>query len=67
MVPCLFIRCAAPSQLVFASCITDPLVSHGRHFCCTVYAMCNINSLLTNGIVCEAELADTLLGLMAVE
>lgn len=33
------------------SCTTDPLVHHGRHFCRTVHALCNVSALLTNGIV----------------
>ncbi|KAH7905470.1 hypothetical protein BJ138DRAFT_1138263 [Hygrophoropsis aurantiaca] len=30
---------------------SDPLVSHGRHFGHTVFALCNYPSLLTNGIL----------------
>ncbi|KAG1817898.1 hypothetical protein EV424DRAFT_1540254 [Suillus variegatus] len=30
---------------------SDPLLSHGRHFGCTVFALCNYPSLLTNGIL----------------
>ncbi|KAG1738830.1 uncharacterized protein EDB91DRAFT_1237634 [Suillus paluster] len=30
---------------------SDPLVSHGRHFGRTVFALCNYPSLLTNGIL----------------
>jgi len=29
----------------------DPLVHHGRHFGRTVYAMCNVRSLITNGVL----------------
>jgi hypothetical protein len=29
----------------------DPLVHHGRHFCRTVHAMCNIHALLTQSII----------------
>lgn len=31
--------------------ISDPLVHHGRHFGRTVHAMCNIQALVTNGIL----------------
>jgi hypothetical protein len=30
---------------------SDPLVHHGRHFGCTVHAMCNVQALITNGIL----------------
>ena len=30
---------------------SDPLVHHGRHFGRTVYAMCNVRSLITNGLL----------------
>jgi hypothetical protein len=33
------------------SCVSDPLVSHGRHFCRTVHALCNIKALLTNSLL----------------
>jgi len=39
-------------------CLTDPLVHHGRHFGRTVHALCNIHTLLTNGILRLVELAD---------
>jgi len=39
-------------------CHTDPLVHHGRHFCRTVHALCNIDVLLTNGISRITEQAD---------
>jgi hypothetical protein len=29
---------------------SDPLVHHGHHFGRTVYAMCNVRSLITNGL-----------------
>jgi hypothetical protein len=38
--------------------MTDPLVHHGRHFGCTVHALCRVHTLLTNGILREVELAD---------
>jgi hypothetical protein len=41
------------------SCIrhsSDPLVHHGRHFGRTVYAMCNVRSLITNGLLRLEEL-----------
>jgi hypothetical protein len=40
------------------SCVPDPLVHHGRHFCRTIHALCNIQALLTNGILRSVELAD---------
>ena len=33
------------------SCLTDPLVHHGRHFGRTEHALCNVRTLLTNGLV----------------
>jgi hypothetical protein len=30
---------------------SDPLVHHGRHFGRTVYAMCNVRSLITNALL----------------
>ena len=30
---------------------SDPLVHHGRHFGRTVYAMCNVRLLITNGLL----------------
>ena len=41
-----------------ARCISDPLIGHGRHFCRTVHALCNIKTLLTNGILRIGEQAD---------
>lgn len=40
------------------SCISDPLVHHGRHFGRTVHALCNVNALITNGILRLGELVD---------
>lgn len=37
---------------------SDPLVSHGRHFCRAVHALCNVKALLTNGILRLGELAE---------
>jgi hypothetical protein len=31
---------------------------HGRHFCRTVHAMCNIHALLINGILRDVEQAE---------
>ena len=28
----------------------DPLVHHGRHFGRTIHGLCNVNTLITNGI-----------------
>jgi len=38
--------------------IPDPLVHHGRHFGRTVHALCNIQALLTNGLLRMGELSD---------
>lgn len=46
------------SQSLLFSCTADPLVHHGRHFCRTVHALCNIQALLTNGVARMVELAD---------
>jgi hypothetical protein len=40
------------------SCSADPLVHHGRHFGRTIHALCNVNMLITNGIMRDVELAD---------
>jgi hypothetical protein len=40
------------------SCNTDPLIHHGHHFCRTVHALCNVQALLTNGILRSVELAE---------
>jgi len=45
-------------QAVISS-TTDPLVHHGRHFCRTVHAMCNLQALLTNGVLLEVKQAET--------
>lgn len=36
----------------------DPLVSHGRHFGRTVHALCNVQALITNGLLRMGEQAD---------
>jgi len=41
-----------------ASCTSDPLIGHGRHFGRTVHALCNVRALLTNGTVRLGEQAD---------
>ncbi|KZP06421.1 hypothetical protein FIBSPDRAFT_966463 [Athelia psychrophila] len=38
--------------------VSDPLVSTGRHFCRTVFAMCHPVALLTNGLAREVELEE---------
>ncbi|KAG2092958.1 uncharacterized protein F5147DRAFT_747984 [Suillus discolor] len=38
---------------------SDPLISHGRHFSRTVFALCNYLSLLTNGILRLEQMEDT--------
>jgi hypothetical protein len=47
--------------------VTDPLVHHGRHFGRTVHALCNVQSLLTNGLLLEAELVDQPLESLSAE
>ena len=42
-------------QRTFISSKSDALVHHGRHFCRTIHAMCNIHALLTQSIVREVE------------
>ncbi|KAG1789484.1 uncharacterized protein HD556DRAFT_1433656 [Suillus plorans] len=39
--------------------MSDPLISHGRHFGRTVFALCNYPSLLTNGILRLEQMEDT--------
>ena len=43
---------------IFGSCLTDPLISHGRHFGQTVHALCNVKALITNSLLCLGELVD---------
>ncbi|KAG1879046.1 hypothetical protein F4604DRAFT_1880062 [Suillus subluteus] len=38
---------------------SDPLISHRRHFGCTVFALCNYPSLLTNGILRLEQMEET--------
>ncbi|KIJ59551.1 hypothetical protein HYDPIDRAFT_100521 [Hydnomerulius pinastri MD-312] len=38
--------------------VQDPLVHHGRHFGCVVHAFCNVQTLITNGLVLMGELED---------
>jgi hypothetical protein len=33
------------------SCMTDPLVHHGRHFGRTVHSLCNVTALVNNGLL----------------
>ena len=40
------------------SCVSDPLVHHGRHFGRTIHAMSNVHVLITNGLLRMGELAD---------
>jgi len=39
------------------ACRSDPLVSYGRHFGRTVHALCNVQTLVTNGLLRLGELA----------
>lgn len=38
---------------------SDPVVRYGRHFCRTVNAVANVPSLITNGLQCLVEIAET--------
>lgn len=49
---------STPLWQFIISCKGDPLVHHGRHFCRTVHAMCNIHALLTQSVIREAERAE---------
>jgi hypothetical protein len=44
------------SSLNSASCLTDPLVHHGRHFGRTVHALCRVHAVLNNGILRESSI-----------
>ena len=44
--------------ILAASCISDPLIGYGRHFGRTVHALCNIQALLTNGVLRLGEQAN---------
>jgi hypothetical protein len=57
-VVCLFRSVLRMSSFPLASCLSDPLIGHGRHFCRTVHALCNVQALLTNGILRLGEQAD---------
>jgi hypothetical protein len=45
-------------QVLLESCVSDPLVHYGRHFGRTVHALCNVHSLILNGILYMGELAE---------
>jgi hypothetical protein len=34
----------------FYRCLSDPLISHGRHFGRTIHALCDVKTLVTNGL-----------------
>lgn len=36
--------------------LSDPLVHHGRHFGRSIHALCRVHSLLSNGVLREADL-----------
>jgi hypothetical protein len=46
------------SHEIFDRSGTNPFVHHGRHFGRTIHALCNVQALLTNGILRMGELAD---------
>ncbi|TFK34091.1 hypothetical protein BDQ12DRAFT_614041 [Crucibulum laeve] len=39
-------------------CLSDPLVHYGRHFGCTIHALCSVKAVMTNGMLRMAELQD---------
>jgi hypothetical protein len=41
-------------------CISDPLLSHGHHFCRTVHTLCNVQTLLINGLTQMGKSTDEL-------
>lgn len=45
-------------ELIFASTTQDPLVHHGRHFGRAVHTFCNIQTLITNGLVMMGDRSD---------
>ncbi|KAG2056215.1 hypothetical protein BDR06DRAFT_981606 [Suillus hirtellus] len=47
-----------PRKKAYPSLKSDPLVSHGRHFGRTVFALCNYPSLLTSGVLRLEQLED---------
>lgn len=58
-------KASASSQAVslsnginFTSCLTDPLVHHGRHFGRTVHALCRVHAILNNGILRESDMLE---------
>lgn len=55
--PLFVTRCC--KLTVSTSSSSDPLVSHGRHFGRTMFALCNYPSLLTNGILRLEQMEDT--------
>lgn len=40
------------------SCISDPLIHYSCHFSRTLHALCNVQSLITNGILRTIEIDD---------
>lgn len=56
--PCVIISLILSCTNWSFSCVTDPLVHHGRHFGRTIHALCSINALLTNGLLRMGELVD---------
>jgi hypothetical protein len=61
----MYVPCRASSKypishLFCRSGPTDPLAHHGRHFGRTVFSMCNVQSLITKGLIRSHEMADDL-------
>ena len=47
----IFFNCDFSNKImIVASRSGDPLIHHGRHFGRTVHAMCNVQSLILNGV-----------------
>ena len=44
-----YARESADVDFSLISCLSDPLIHHGRHFGRTVHALCNVRTLLKNG------------------
>jgi hypothetical protein len=48
----------APIVTTTSRSLTDPLIHHGRHFGRSVHAFCNVQALLTNGVLRMGEQID---------
>ena len=51
-----FVRChSVAHSWLYCRTMQDPLVHHGRHFGWAIHAFCNVQMLITNGIVLMSE------------